>query len=65
MPVPQASRPLVDVMIRVADLPQDVAEQVEQVQQESPEILRKILMYGMTRRAIFEALAARGEGPQG
>jgi hypothetical protein len=46
-------------------LPEPVAAELEEVQRTDPEILNRILMYGLTRRAIFEQLAERmvREGP--
>ena len=40
------------------ELPRAVAAEVEEVQRRDPEMLTRILMYGMTRRAIYESLAA-------
>jgi uncharacterized protein (DUF2252 family) len=42
-------------------LPRAVASEVEEVQKSDPEVLSRILMYGVTRRAIFEHLRAREE----
>ena len=39
------------------ELPRALAAEVEEVQRRDPEMLRRILMYGMTRRAIYESLA--------
>jgi hypothetical protein len=39
------------------ELPRALAAEVEEVQRRDPEMLRRILMYGMTRRAIYETLA--------
>jgi hypothetical protein len=45
------------------ELPRSLAAEVEEVQRRDPEMLSRILMYGMTRRAIYERLAAAtGEG---
>lgn len=40
------------------ELPRLVAAEVEEMQRRDPEELRRILMYGMTRRAIYESLSA-------
>ena len=40
------------------ELPKSLAIEVEEMQRRDPEVLRRILMYGMTRRAIYESLAA-------
>ena len=45
------------------ELPRALAAELEEVQRREPELLQRILMYGMTRRAIYESLAAgTGEG---
>jgi hypothetical protein len=40
-------------------LPKTVAVELEQVQRNDPEMLSRILYYAVTRRTIFETLAAR------
>lgn len=47
----------IDLHIR---LPQPVADEVERVRERDPEALSRILAYGVTRRAIFDHLVARG-----
>lgn len=42
------------------ELPRTVAAEVEEVQRRDPEFLRRVLMYGMTRRVIYERLSAEG-----
>jgi hypothetical protein len=37
-------------------LPRDVAAQVEEVAQSDPDFLRRVLLYGLTRRSIFNHL---------
>lgn len=44
------------VELRV-QLPKAVAAEVEEVQRRDPEMLSRILLYGLTRRAIFEHLS--------
>lgn len=39
------------------ELPRELAAEVEEVQREDPDILGRILLYGLTRRAIFDGLA--------
>ena len=39
------------------ELPRALAAELEEVQRRDPEMVRRILMYGMTRRAIYESLA--------
>lgn len=41
-------------------LPRGVVAELEEVQRRDPEILSRIVLYGLTRRAIFEHLADRG-----
>jgi len=43
-------------------LPQAVADEVEEVQRRDPEMLSRMVMYAVTRRTIFEHLAARADG---
>lgn len=38
------------------ELPRALAAEVEEVQKRDPEALRRILAYGLTRRAIYEGL---------
>lgn len=39
------------------ELPRAFAAEVEEVQRADPDILRQILLYGLTRRAIFDTLS--------
>lgn len=55
----------VDLFLSVPQLPTDVAAMAERAQTEDPEILRSILVYGMTRLAIFETLVAHDWAPSG
>lgn len=41
------------------ELPRTVAAEVERVQRQDPDVLSRILTYGMARRAIFDHLAQR------
>jgi hypothetical protein len=43
-------------------LPQPVADEVERVKASDPEVLSRIVAYGVTRRAIFDHLVSRGRG---
>jgi len=43
-------------------LPPSVAAEVEEVQRRDPEMLSRMVMYAVTRRTIFEHLAARADG---
>ena len=40
----------------VLHLPEDLAEDVEEAQQHDPEFLKRVIRYGLTRRAMFEEL---------
>lgn len=41
----------------VLQLPEDMAEDVEEAQQHDPKFLQKVIRYGLTRRAMFEELS--------
>jgi len=47
----------IDLCVR---LPRPLADEVERIQEQDPEVLSRIVAYGMTRRAIFDRLVARG-----
>lgn len=40
----------------VLHLPEDLAEDVEEVQRNDPDFLNKLIQYGLTRRAMFQEL---------
>lgn len=40
----------------VLTLPSELADEVERVQQDEPEFLEKLLIYGLVRRAVFARL---------
>ena len=40
-------------------LPSDVAEQAEEVQATDPESLQKIVLYGLTRRWVYQYLSEK------
>ncbi len=46
----------VDLRVR---LPQRLADEVERVKEDEPEVLNRIVAYGLMRRAIFDHLVAR------
>lgn len=46
----------VDVSLTLKDLPYSIAEEIQQVQRSDPDRIQRIVMYGMTRSAIFETL---------
>lgn len=41
----------------VVHLPEDLAEDVEEVQKRDPDFLKKVIQYGLTRRAMFRELS--------
>jgi hypothetical protein len=43
-------------------LPQSVAAEVERVKASDPEVLSRIVAYGVMRRAIFDHLVSREDG---
>jgi hypothetical protein len=42
-------------------LPRAVADEVAEVQKRDPEFLSRMVMYAVTRRTIYDHLAAQGE----
>jgi hypothetical protein len=52
----------VDLRVR---LPQSVADEVQRVKEDDPEMLSRIVAYGVTRRVIFDHLMDRGIGEPG
>lgn len=40
----------------VVNLPADLADEVERVQQSDPEFIERVLAYGLVRRAVFARL---------
>ncbi len=51
----------IDLRLR---LPQPLADEVERVKESDPEVLSRIVAYGVTRRAIFDHLVARESGSE-
>lgn len=49
-------------------LPEDLADDVEEVQRHDPDFLEKVIRYGLTRRAMFHelrhSLAPPGDAPE-
>jgi hypothetical protein len=52
----------VDLSVR---LPRDIAAQAEEVQRTDPEFLSRVVLYGLTRRAIYDRLRAEQTGAAG
>ena len=46
----------VEITVR---LPHDIAEQAEEVQKADPEFLSRVVLYGLTRRSIYQQLRER------
>jgi hypothetical protein len=46
-------------------LPTSVALQVQEVQEQEPELLSRMLMYAMARRTIFDRLVERARAEAG
>lgn len=46
-------------------LPRDVAAQAEEVQKTDPEFLSRVVLYGLTRRSIYQHLQDRSGGAVG
>jgi len=42
-------------------LPRDIAAQAEEVQENDPEFLSRVVLYGLTRRSIYRHLRQRDE----
>ena len=45
------------VHLTVHSLPRDVADQIRDVQSRDPELLTRILLYGMVHREVFDTLS--------
>lgn len=43
-------------------LPRDIAAQAEEVQQTDPEFLSRVVLYGLTRRSIYQHLRDNDSG---
>jgi len=46
----------------VLDLPHDIASTVEEVSHRDPEYLRRVIRYGIARRAVYQSLKRQLEG---
>lgn len=52
-----------EVTIKIM-LPNDIADQAEEVQKTDPEFLARVVLYGITRRSIYHQLRDRSQdGP--
>jgi hypothetical protein len=50
------------VHLTVDELPLDVAEEIREVQAQDPEFLRRVLLYGITHKTVFETLSRNWRG---
>jgi hypothetical protein len=50
------SSPAVSISVTLTDLPSSVAEEIAEIQQNDPDMLKRIVTYGITRTVIFETL---------
>lgn len=46
------------VHLTVDEVPKDVARQIREFQDSDPEFLRRVLVYGVTHKTVFETLRA-------
>lgn len=51
-----STHPSEPLHLTVDDLPTDVAHEIREAQSRDPEFLRRILLYGITHKAVFETL---------
>lgn len=49
----------------VVHLPEDLADDVEEVQKRDPDFLKRVIRYGLTRRAMFRELSHSFAPPDG
>lgn len=52
----------VDLKVR---LPREVAQQAEEIQLSDPEFLSRLILYGLTRRTVYQHLRSSGDLDQG
>ena len=45
------------VHISIDSLPSDVAQQLREAQRSNPDLLRRILLYGINHKTVFETLS--------
>ena len=53
----RSESPLEPVQLEVEDLPRDVARELREAQNDDPDLLRRILLYGITHKIVFETLS--------
>jgi hypothetical protein len=41
-------------------LPREIAQQAEEVQRSDPDFLSRVVLYGLTRRSVYQHLRGRG-----
>jgi hypothetical protein len=57
MPDHQLPLSTAPVHLTVDRLPADVAAEIREVQLQDPEFLRRVLLYGITHKTVFETLS--------
>ena len=58
------NRDFESVTLTVSNLPLDVAEEVRTAQLQDPELLRRILTFGMRQKVVYETLRSHSWGLQ-
>ena len=53
-----------EVTIKIT-LPHDIADQAEEIQRTDPEFLSRVVLYGLTRRSIYQGIRDRSVDPIG
>ena len=59
MPFNVDAGPRVDLSLTVEDLPLEIAAKVRMEQEQDPELLKRVMVYAVTRREVFETLHRR------
>ncbi len=57
MPLDRPDSGVEAVNLTVDAMPSDVARQIRDCQLHDPEFLRRVLLYGITHKAVFETLS--------
>lgn len=60
-PMPPQEIPMEKVTL-VTELPRDVAEKVKAAQSQDPELVRRILTFGLSQKVIYDTLVANSWG---
>ena len=62
MPDHRHSAPSEAVHLTVADLPRDVARQLREAERQDPDFVKRVLLYGVVHRTVFETLSGHWRG---